>query len=74
MTHMTTDGTLQRCACHGSQSLAVAYPDTGIFAVSDRRHGTTHRRTFRLAELVELLDPAGTSFEPVQIGSTGHYV
>ncbi len=68
------DGTMQRCACHGSQTLAMAYPDSGVFSIQDRRHGTTHRITYTLAGLVGLLDPTGTAFTPVQVGSTGHYV
>ena len=63
---MTNTGTAQRCDCDGREVMAVADLQRGMLEVRDRRHGTAHHRAWHLSELVNLLDPRGTSYTAVK--------
>lgn len=64
-------GTAQKCDCCGRETLAYGLPDEGALEIRDRRHGIHHVKRLELAELMHMLDPLGTSFRPVVIGSHG---
>tara|TARA_Y100000310_G_C20535090_1_gene740470 strand:+ start:834 stop:1061 length:228 start_codon:yes stop_codon:yes gene_type:complete len=73
---ITHDGTAQRCDCCKTKTLAVAFPerDDPALGIQKKSNGSFHVKEWTLTELVHMLDPKGTSFRPVQIGSTGIYV
>ena len=56
-------GTAQRCDCHGDQVMAVLRPDIQAVEVRDRRHGTAHMLRMSLTEVVQTLDPKGTTVQ-----------
>ncbi len=58
--------TRQRCQQHPSCAETLAVVGDGTLAVQDRRHGTSHALTLDLPTLVKMLDPAGTSYQPVR--------
>ncbi len=62
------DGTALRCKCCKTKTVAVSYPDDGKIEIRKRAHGQDHVAGFSLRELVEMLDPAGTSYQPVKVG------
>lgn len=57
-------GSAQRCDCHHSQVLAVAVPGVGL-AIKDRRHSIDHATILTIDNLVNALDPNGTSYRRV---------
>ena len=66
---MDHDGTLLFCDCqvgagesHHREVLAGA---NGRLEIHDRRHGTHHTLNLTVQQLVELLDPRGTSYQAV---------
>ena len=59
---MAAQGTLLRCDCCGRETLAGA---NGRLEIRDRRHGTNHYLNITLQQVVALLDPRGTSYQPV---------
>lgn len=68
------DGTALKCLCCETATMAKSFPDRGEIEIRDRQHGRFHTGSWSLTELVKMLDPHGTSFRPVQIGTTGNYV
>ena len=59
----------QRCDCHGREVLASVIDHTQTLEVKARTHGATHSVEFTLSDLVDLLDPQGTSYVPNTTGS-----
>ena len=58
--------TLQGCICHGSAApVATAFVQEQTLVVVKRLHGTTHTGIYGLDELVNMLDPKGTSYVAV---------
>ena len=62
---MTREGTAQRCGCCGTKVVAVARPSEGVLEIQKQVHGSVHLKKYDLGDLVDLLDPKGTSFTAV---------
>jgi len=60
--------TALKCDCHRHETLAVGNPQEGCISIRDRRHGTSHDLSLALSQIVQMLDPEGTSFQPVGTG------
>ena len=61
-----SDNLIQRCGCCSTRPIvAVARPADGVLEVKKTVHGTSHVKEFPLSDLVNMLDPKGTSFTAV---------
>ena len=56
-------GTVLKCDCCGTETLAVSRPEQGLVEIRDRRHGTNHSVARTLTQLVRMLDPQGTTVQ-----------
>lgn len=57
----TTSKTWLTCDCCDRETLAVADLLEGRLEIRDRRHGTVHHVTMNVIQVVQLLDPQGTT-------------
>lgn len=59
-------GTLLFCDCKGAEHFhEVLAAANGRLEIRDRRHGTTHTLNLTVQQVMALLDPRGTSYQPV---------
>lgn len=63
-------GTTQVCECHGREVMARVIPDQGVVAVQRKTHGTYHYLTIGLADIVQTLDPQGTTYRRVSVATS----
>ena len=65
-------GTLLKCACCGWETLAKVIPGNPHIEIHDRRHGMVHTLNLTLSEMVDLLDPMGTTYQRVNGNGSAH--